>query len=165
MNIDFKALAKTALVVGALAATMGANAFTNRVQFDSNSQAVLAACQLQSSVFSHKVGVFNSGVADIVASAVGSQDKMMDVFVQSGACEILQTYQAKVNASTTYDQESELADKATDAIIDPLAVALHKDYSDNMMALFGEKIAPPATLVQPVSHVSPATGYDNSPGM
>ena len=165
MNIDFKSLAKTAIVVGTLAAAMGANAFTNRVQFDSNSQAVLVACQLQSSVFSSKVGAFNKGVADIVAATTGSQEKMMDVFVQSGACEILQTHQAKVNASTTYDQESELADKATDAIIDPLSETLRANYAKEITALFGENIAPPASLVAPVSDVAPATTYDNSPSM
>ena len=66
MNINFKELAKTALVVGALTATLGAitatlgaitatlgaNALTN-APLQQNAKDVLAACQISDSLFSY----------------------------------------------------------------------------------------------------------------
>lgn len=164
MNINFKELAKTALVVGALAATMGANAFTPQ----QNAKDMLAACQLPGSVFSYQVGVYSRSTADLVRSIVGSQEKMADVYLKSGACEILNSYAAKVTASTTYDEQIKLADQATEDVTDPLSDALQAGYSQEIKNLFGADMGDPAfsnkTVSQPVVE-TPVSSYGSGPGM
>ena len=136
MNINFKELAKTALVVGALTATLGANALTN-APLQQNAKDVLAACQISDSLFSYQFVQLNRGVANVIRDAVGSKEKLAEVYIQSGACDVIQSYANMVHPSTSYAEETHLANQAVDSTVAPLVDALHTNYAQELQHLFG----------------------------
>lgn len=167
MNINFKELAKTALVVGALTAILGANALTN-APLQQNAKDVLAACQISDSLFSYQFVQLNRGVANVIRDAVGSKEKLAEVYIQSGACDVIQSYADMVHPSTSYAEETHLADQAVDSTVAPLVDTLQANYSQEMQNLFGASMVEPDTANAPAATqpvVALPTSYSDGPGM
>lgn len=167
MNINFKELAKTALVVGALTATLGANALTN-APLQQNSRDVLAACQISDSLFSFQVLQLNRGVSNVIRDVVGSKEKLAEIYIQSGACDIIQSYADMVHPSTSHNETTNLADQAVDSTVAPLVDELHANYAQELQNLFGASMVEPDLLNAPVA-AKPAevvpTSYSGGPSM
>ncbi len=167
MNINFKELAKIALVVGALTATLSANALTN-APLQQNAKDVLAACQISDSLFSYQFVQLNRGVANVIRDVVGSKEKLAEVYIQSGACDVIQSYADMVHPSTSYNEETALANQAVDSTVAPLVDTLQANYAQELQNLFGASMVEPDLVnapakVQPV--VALPTSYSDGPGM
>ena len=137
MNINFKDLAKTAIVVGTLAASMGANAFTNNTDsLTQTSQKILASCQVPDSVYSFHAASFSTGTVALLEKVVGPAN-VADVYAKSGACEILAAGAAEVTGSTSWDAKKAAADKATDVVVGTLGNYVATEYATELVNLFG----------------------------
>lgn len=161
MNIDFKNLAKTALVVGVLAGAMSAQAQSLNANIEASTQAVLTACKLADTPFSFHVSNINRSVANIVHQATGSNEKLATLYQQSGACAVLQTYQKKAAQNHSWAEQLDIADTAVSETLDPLVDALHANYSQEMTNLFGAQIPVVATPADTVVAKPQAASYQN----
>lgn len=161
MNIDFKNLAKTALVVSVLAGAMSAQSQSLTANIEASTQAVLAACQLADTPFSFHVSNVNRSVANIVHQATGSNEKLATLYQQSGACDVLRAYQQKATQNHSWAEQLDIADTAVSETLDPLVDALQANYSQEMTKLFGAQVPVVPTPADTVATKPQAANYQN----